>query len=50
MHIESFLVGLVVGIFTGGFLSYKYAGVVITKTVAEYDRLKQAAENVRKAL
>ena len=48
--LQGLLIGAGVGLFAGGFLAYKYASVVITKTIAEYDRLKQVAENARKAL
>lgn len=47
---EGMLVGLVVGLVAGGFLTYRFANMIIAKTMAEYDKLVTVAANLKKAL
>ena len=42
--------GLLVGLFVGGFVAYKYARILAAEAIAEYRKLQTVATNVKNAL
>ena len=42
--------GLLIGLFVGGFVAYKYAGILVGEAVAEYRKLQTVATNVKNVL
>jgi len=42
--------GLGIGLFVGGFVAYKYAGILVAQALAEYRKLQGVAADLKKAL